>query len=293
MKEIPRFLEEILIENYGEKIKEKIIEGYKKEKKVTLRINTLKTEKEKIIKTLKKEKIKYEEIKWNKDALIIENVKENEIKKLEIYINGEIYLQNLSSMLPPIYLEPKPNENILDMAAAPGGKTTQIAALTKNEAMITACEKNKIRLERLKYNIEKQGARANLMLCDSSQLDNYFSFDKILLDSPCSGSGTKNIFEKNFTKNLIEKSKKMQEKLLEKAVEITKPKGEILYSTCSILKEENEKIIKKILKKGKVEIIKIKEIEEMPLLPVEIEGTISVAPNEIYEGFFLAKLRKI
>lgn len=88
---------------------------------------------------------------------------EKEIKNLPIYEEGKIYLQSLSSMLPPIILEPKEGADILDMAAAPGGKTTQIAALTNNKANITACEKNKIRTERLKYNLEKQGAKAYIM----------------------------------------------------------------------------------------------------------------------------------
>ena len=106
--------------------------------------------------------------------MIIENAREDKLKNLEIYKNGEIYLQSLSSMLPPIILEPKENENILDMAAAPGGKTTQIAAISRNNAMITACEKNKIRLERLKYNIEKQGARVNVIAQDARELQKMY-----------------------------------------------------------------------------------------------------------------------
>ncbi|MCI8397243.1 MAG: RsmB/NOP family class I SAM-dependent RNA methyltransferase [Clostridia bacterium] len=160
-------------------------------------------------------------------------------------------------MLPPIILTPKSDETILDMTAAPGGKTTELSALSNNEAMITACEKNKIRLERLKYNIEKQGARVTVIEQDARKLDEYFSFDKILLDAPCSGSGTENIYEEKFSKELIAKSVKTQEELLKKAVQILKPNGELTYSTCSILKQENEGIINKILKTGKVEIIKI------------------------------------
>ena len=68
-------------------------------------------------------------------------------------------MQSLSSMLPPVILEPLESENILDMTAAPGGKTSQIAAMCNNKGMITACEKNKIRMDRLKYNLEKQGVR--------------------------------------------------------------------------------------------------------------------------------------
>jgi len=292
-KIIPKFFEEKIIENYGENQAKKIIENYKIKRKVSLRINNLKTNIEKIKEKLNYEKIKYKEIKWNKNALIIENETEEKIKKLEIYINGEIYLQSLSSMLPAVLLEPKKDENILDMTAAPGGKTTQMAAISNNQAMITACEKNKIRAERLKYNIEKQGARVNVLVQDARKLDDFFKFDKVLLDSPCSGSGTENIFDKNFTKELIKRSINIQEELLKKAIKITKTNGEIIYSTCSILKEENEKIINKFLEKKQIEIIPIEKIEEIELLQTEIEETICVMPNEFYEGFFVAKMRKL
>ena len=90
-------------------------------------------------------------------------------------------------MLPPIILEPKENIDILDMAAAPGGKTTQIAMITNNNSNITACEMNSIRLEKLKYNVEKQGATSvYIMQTDSRKINDFFKFDSILLDAPCS-----------------------------------------------------------------------------------------------------------
>ena len=297
MKEdIPEFFKDMLIKQYGENLYNKIINGYFIKRPVTLRVNTIKSNINKIKNELELENIKYKQVSWYKDALIIENIRENEIKNLEIYKNGEIYLQSLSSMIPPILLKPISKENILDMASAPGGKTTQMAALSNNEAMITACEKNKIRADRLRYNLEKQGVRrVNIMLQDARKLDDFFSFDKILLDAPCSGSGTYSIKEKTFNKELITRSVKTQEELINKAVKILKKGQEMIYSTCSILEQENENIIKKLLNKGIVEIIPIdkKDLRDIPLLPVSIEGTICVCPSELYEGFFVAKLRKI
>lgn len=291
MKNIPEFLQEKLLKQYGKELTEQIIKGYSQTRPVTLRINTIKSNKIKVIEELTKAHIVFKEVEWYSDALIIENVREEEIKKLEIYENGEIYLQSLSSMLPPIILNPQKNENILDMTAAPGGKTTQIAVLTENEAMITACEKNKIRADRLKYNLEKQGVKcASIMLEDARKLDNFFSFDKILLDAPCSGSGTTNIFETKFTQELIERSAKTQEELLKKAINILKVGQEMVYSTCSILEQENENILKKIL--SKVEIVPIEEISGIPTLPTTIKGTLCVCPSELYEGFFVAKIKK-
>lgn len=297
MEVLPEFLEKMILEQYGQELLEKIKKGYFQDRLTTLRVNTLKTEKEKIKNVFEEKEIKYKEINWYNDALIIENVKEEEIRKLEIYENGEIYLQSLSSMIPPIILNPKPEENILDMASAPGGKTTQMSALSNGKAFITACEKNKIRAERLKYNIEKQGTkRITIMTEDARKLDDFFSFDKILLDAPCSGSGTINIKDEKikniFTDELIKRSTKVQEELLMKAIKLLKPEQEMVYSTCSILKQENEEIVKKVLNKTKSKIVPIPELEGIPTLPVTIEGTMCVMPTELYEGFFVAKIKK-
>ena len=296
---LPEFLLSLLENQYGAEIKENIISGYSSKRAVTLRVNTLKTKPEKIKEELTKNNIKYKEVGWSKEALIITNTIQKEIESLQIYANGEIYLQSLSSMLPAIFLEPKGNLDILDMAAAPGGKTTQMAALTENKSHITACEMNAIRLERLKYNINKQGATCvYAMQKDARNLDDFFSFDKILLDSPCSGSGTLYIKDSNlykvFTPKLIEKSIKSQKALIKKAVNLLKPGGEMVYSTCSILKEENEQIIQTVLNSNIVEIlpISLNENYKLPLLPTKIDGTICVCPTELYEGFYIAKLRK-
>lgn len=297
---VPEFLMKMLEIKYGEELTKNIIEGYKVKRKVTFRVNTLKANSNDVAKILEKSKIEYKKVPFYSDAFIIENVRENEIRNLDIYKNGEIYMQSLSSMLPPIILAPKENMDILDMTAAPGGKTTEIAAIVQNKARITAIEMNKIRAEKLKYNLEKQGASSVYVLeQDARKIDDFFSFDKILLDAPCSGSGIIDVnnpkLEKIFTKELIKKSVKTQIALLNKAINILKKGSNMVYSTCSILEEENEKVIESVLKTGKVEIEKIAfpGIEELPLLPTNINGTLCVMPTEEYEGFFVAKLKKL
>ena len=297
---IPEFLIEMLRKQYGEELSKKIIEGYQEERKVTLRVNTIKTNSSEIEKVLEENNIKYKKISWYSEGYIIENVRENEIKNLDIYKNGEIYLQSLSSMLPPIIFEPKETTDISDMTAAPGGKTTEIATLVGNRARITAIEMNKIRAQKLKYNVEKQGATCvYIMEQDARKLNDFFSFDNVLLDAPCSGSGTINIndtnLEKTFTEQLIKKSKKSQNELLKKSIKVLKKGSKMVYSTCSILQEENENIIENILKENKVEIVDIdfKGIEDLPKLPTRIKGTLCVAPTKEYEGFFVAKLKKL
>lgn len=289
--QIPQFLKGKIEKEYGLEILNKIETGLIEEKPVTLRVNTIKSNAEKVKIELEKNNIEYEIVEWNKLAFIIKNVKEEEIRKLEIYNNGEIYLQSLSSMIPAIIIDPKERENILDMTAAPGGKTSQIAAIANNKVFLTACEKNKIRLDRLQYNMQKQGVKnINIMQEDSRKLSNYFSFDKILLDAPCSGSGTENVFNSNFTEELIKRSCKTQEELLTKALSILKHGGEMVYSTCSILKEENEEILNKVLKKFKAQIVPIQIPKEIPVLPTSIDGVATICPTKLYEGFFVAKI---
>lgn len=274
---IPEFLTEMLEKQYGKEIANQIVKGYQEKRKTTFRVNTLKSTKEEVIGILEENKIQYQNVKWSKEAFVLENVTEQEIKKLAIYKEGKIYLQSLSSMLPPIIMEPQEGTDILDMAAAPGGKTTQIASITRNKANITACEKNKIRSERLQYNLEKQGAKVYVMTQDATRIDDFFSFDQILLDAPCSGSGTiiidrkdKLKQEENITKEHIQKFSNTQIALLRKAINLLKPGKEMVYATCSILASENEENIQKILAEKKVEIVSITSINQKPISQLTI-----------------------
>lgn len=297
-QKIPVFLYEKLLKQYNNELTNEIISGYIK-KKTTIRINSLKTDINSVMQELNNNKITYQTLPWFENALVLDECLEKQLEELKIYKEGYIYLQNLSSMIPPLVLNPQANEIILDMAAAPGSKTTQLATLSNNKALITACEKNKNRAERLKYNIEKQGAKKiNVLVKDSKTLDDYLKFEKILLDAPCSGSGTIDLnnpkLSEIFTEDLIMRSAKTQLALLKKATNLLSSKGEIIYSTCSILKEENEDIINEILKDESIELVSLSEdmFKDIPLLPVSIKGTICIKPTAYYEGFFIAKLKK-
>lgn len=292
------FLFEMLEKQYSNAVAKEIIQGYNCKRFTTFRVNLLKSSVMEIEDVLKLHKIEYGKVAWSKEAFILKKASEKDIRELSIYKEGKIYLQSLSSMLPPVLLEPKRGMDILDMAAAPGGKTTQIASLTNNGVNITACEMNKIRAEKLKYNLEKQGANSYVMVQDARNIDDFFSFDRILLDAPCSGSGTICLQEpksyKNFTEKLIQNSIKTQRELLDKALNILKPGKEMIYSTCSILSCENEEVIEEVLKKKKAQIVPVEfeQMDQLPLLPTKIKGTLCVCPNEFYEGFFIAKIRK-
>lgn len=188
--EVPPLLHERLEAQYGAELAREIEAGYVR-KRTTFRVNPLKGDREAVLREIADAGIAVEPIAWYDDAFLLPDGNEEQLRALTCYDAGAIYLQSLSSMLPALVLAPKAGETVLDMAAAPGGKTTQMAALSGGKALITACEKNAIRADRLQFNLTQQGARAvNIMRQDARLLDSLFKFDKILLDAPCSGSGT-------------------------------------------------------------------------------------------------------
>lgn len=288
------FLKKILSNEYSNNYVYNILDGYNANRKTTIRVNTLISTFEEVIQFLDKNNISYSAVSDIQNAIIIND--SYDVTKTKLYENGAIYLQSLSSMLPPLILNPKEDAHILDMCAAPGSKTTQLAALTNNKACITACEFDKIRAERLKYNLNKLGtSRVTVLVKDSRNLDEFFRFDTIMLDAPCSGSGTVLLNEESkqvFNQKVIDKCQKRQISLLKKGLSMLNKNGVLVYSTCSILKEENEQVLKACLNNN-FELLPIdKEKYNLPYLP-SLENTITIAPTELYEGFFVAKIKRI
>ena len=296
---LPELLDKLLKEQYGPARTEEIKAGMACRRPVTLRINPLRASREDALEQLRQAGAALREVPWYADALVVENLREDELQALPIYEAGGIYLQNLSAMLPPLLMQPRPGETILDMAAAPGGKTTQIAALTGNQALITACEKNGVRAQRLQFNLQRQGAtRVHVMQEDARRLDDLFSFDRILLDAPCSGSGTVLLAEgepqRRMTPDWLKKTVDTQRALLQKALRLLKPGHEMVYATCSILRMENEDVVRRALSRGEAELLPVASAlaEQLPQLPTTLPGALCVCPDEVHEGFFVARLRK-
>ena len=300
---LPEFLEPLLAQQYSETDIEHILEGYRAQRNVTLRANTLSSSKDEVASELDGAGIAWSGVDWYVDAFVVENARERQIWDLPIYEEGKVYLQSLSSMLPPIVLEAHANEDVLDMCAAPGGKTSQIAALTGNRAHLTACEMRAPRADKLEHNLAKLGARnVVVMRTDARRMDEFFRFDRILVDAPCSGSGTLKLDNPNglarFTPKLIEKSKKSQRALLSKALTLMKPGSTLVYSTCSILEEENESIVRdclsKVRRQGTFELkpLTFAGIETIPMLPSTLDEALTVCPTELYEGFFVVRIER-
>ena len=285
--ELPESLSVRLKHTYGDFFP--LIErGFRAERPVTLRVNTCKTTAEAVRQELAVHGIRTVSAEWYEEALIADGVREQALEETPLYARGEIYLQSLSSMLPPILLRPQPGENILDRTAAPGGKTTELYALSGGKALITACERDHIRCERLKFNLERQGAtRVNVLKQDALSLDDALKFDKILLDAPCTGTGTVSMAKGiRFSEDYLARCMRLQAKLFDKALKLLKKGGVLLYSTCSVLNEENGQIIARAQRTG-AEMIPVDLPAEIPRLPSP-EGTACICPDALYEGFFLS-----
>lgn len=286
---IPEELKNRLEASYGALFSD-ILKGFGAKRAVTLRANTLKTSAERVAAVLSENGVAFERPAWYPEAFVLPSAAEEDVRRLPLYADGEIYLQSLSSMLPPLVLAPQAGENVLDMTAAPGGKTTELLALSGGKALITACERNDVRFERMQFNLARQGAaRVNAVRTDALDLSDFLRFDKILLDAPCTGTGTIAEGERvRFSSDYLAKCVKMQKKLIAKAVKLLKKGGTLVYSTCSLLKEENEAVLDEGVRLG-AKLLPVDLPADIPRLPSR-EGTVTVLPTNDYEGFFVAKL---
>lgn len=300
-KRLPKEFVENLYEMFTPITIDNILKGMLDKRYLTLRVNTIKYNAQDLMKYFKENNIKFERVNWYSDAFIIKNFDEKDIQKLDIYKNGYIYLQSLSSMIPPIVLNPKSGERVLDLTAAPGSKTTQMSAMMQNNGYILANELDKIRCERLKYNIDIQGATIVDVVNERGEkiFEKYNEFfDKVLLDAPCSGEGrflTK--FPgtyRDWSYKRVNQLAKMQKKLFESAYNSLKAGGEMVYSTCTLNMEENENILNWAINNFNIKLIKtnIEIRDTLPNLDNKLSYAIKVLPTKTMEGFFIAKLVK-
>ena len=304
-RKLPKDFVDELYEQYTPITVDKILTGMLGERNTSLRVNTIKYNIQELMKYLREKNIKFERVSWYNDALIIKNANEKEIQKLDIYEKGYIYLQSLSSMIPPLVLNPKPGEKVLDLTAAPGSKTTQMAAMMKNDGYILANELDKIRCDRLIYNVEKQGANIVEVINNRGEKvgeEYQEQFDKVLLDAPCSGEGRflgNNVGTyRNWSKRTVRELAKLQKKLFKSAYTALKPNGMMVYSTCTLNKDENENVLQWAIENFNVKLLDINiDFKEKMQgfndgLDDSINKAIRILPSKNMEGFFVAKFRK-
>lgn len=265
--------------------------------KVSIRINTLKTNKEELKHILENENIKATD-GILKDFLVLDKAKN--IEKLESFKNGLFTVQDEAAGLTSLILDPKKGESILDACSSPGGKTTYIAQLVENEGQIIAFDIHEHRTRLVEQNAKRLGVNIiETKVQDASKFEEKYvnKFDKILLDVPCLGIGVlkrKPDIKWQKKKEDVKEISEIQYKILENCTKYLKPKGELVYSTCSILKEENENLIKRFLQKNKeFKLEKIENIEEEFFKKyLKNEQFLQVYQNKKTDGFFICKLFK-
>ena len=293
----PKWIIEELLKEKAIQDVEEICKNSNQKPSLSIRVNTLKTTKENLIKELKKLQI---EIKQGilEDFLIVEKVKQ--IENLEIFKQGWCTIQDESAGLAALVLKPREGERILDACSAPGGKTSYLAQLMKNKGMIEAWDIHPHRTKLVGETAKRLGIQIIQTKVKDATLkeNNIEKFDKILLDVPCLGTGVirkKPDIKWKHDKTEIEEITKIQKTILQNCSEYLKEGGELVYSTCSILQEENENIISDFLKKNKnfkITPIPINE-KNMFYQYRENAGYLKVYPNKEIDGFFICKIKKM
>ena len=293
-------------ENFGEDFLSRYREYYNSEYNPYLRTSAF-TDKPVLIEQLKKYGIELLEISGVPNAYRILSGADVAGKTLE-FILGKYYIQSLSSMIPALVLNPNETDTVLDLCAAPGSKTTQLAEMMNNKGTLIANELSMDRLKSLVFNIDKMNlVNVGVLHGKGELLSKQFEnrFDKILVDAPCSALGI--VQKKGEVSNWwdlrkAESISDLQLRLLIAAIKMCKVDGEIVYSTCTLTLEENERVLNTVLKKYPVELEKIKlpvkshggftKIEDEELNPL-LNRAQRIYPWEVEsEGFFVSKLRK-
>ena len=275
-------IEELMKNNTIEEVEE-ICKNLNLRPEIIIRINKLKTTKEEIMRKLEDANIEYREIPDMEDFLVLNKIKN--IENLSLFKEGLFTVQDASAGLTAIVLNPQEDEKVLDACSAPGGKTTYIAELMHNKGKIEAWDIHEHRTKLVEKNAERLGIKIiNTDVKNSAEYEEKYKekFDRILLDVPCMGIGVikrKPDIKWQRKKEDIEEISQLQSKILETCSKYLKRGGYLVYSTCSILKGENEDIVNDFIKNNSdFEIVK--------------SGLFNIKPDKEKDGFFICKLHK-
>lgn len=278
----------------------------------SFRINTLKAKRADVLNQLHSEGLDIHALPWYRDGFWVTPESRQALLDSAAYRQQAIYVQNQASMIPPLVLDPQPGERLLDLAAAPGSKTLQMACLMAQEGEIAAVDSVKSRFFRLRENLRSQGAtEVRTFMKDGRGVWKHRPeyFDRVLLDAPCSSEGRFHIDDPNsyayWSLRKIKEMVKKQRRLLISAVHALRPGGILVYSTCSMAPEENEGVLTHVLKKygSALEVMPVKlEVDEMIAPTMSWQGKTfdeatqqarRILPSRLMEGFFVCKIRKV
>lgn len=289
-----------------------VLTSFETKKEVSFFVNSLTANPQETITEISSLGLLPKPIFFEENAFSISHNDKEKLTTSEAFNQGRIYLCTPSSLLPPRILAPKQGEVVLDLAAAPGGKTIRIAQLMANQGNISAVEPIRDRFFRLNANLKRYGVKiVKTYLKDGRAVGKLCPcrFDKVLLDAPCSSEARfKTLDPKSWQHWSARKVKEMARKqvgLLRSAVESTKTGGEILYCTCSFSPEENELIIDKTLKAfhDKIDIMPIilpKNLQNHQQGIIKWDGkeldsrlchSVRILPDNLMDGLFMCKLK--
>jgi 16S rRNA (cytosine1407-C5)-methyltransferase len=299
-RKLPAEFVEALAGLFPQAAAERTLKGMGEARSTTFRANTLKTDGAEVVRYLHDRHIKYRRPPWSAEAFALAELDERDVQRWDLYAEGRIYVQGFSSMVPVLALAPRPGDRVLDLAAAPGSKTTQMAALMGNQGAILAIEPDAVRLERLAYNVRLQGCtivelRRGWGEKIGAELPE--TFDRVLLDAPCSGEGRFTASQpatwRSWSRKTVTECIRLQRRLMASAVKALKPGGLLVYSTCTINTDENETIVEGALAAGGI------SVEPIPVrMPGALHGlrgvtdALRILPDRDNEGFFVCRLRK-
>jgi tRNA (cytosine49-C5)-methyltransferase len=293
---------------------EAILKTFDAPKQVTFRYNPLKTTVSDLETELRGEGIAYESIEWNHMEGVYRISPEDKLRltQTKAFYEGRLYIQNLSSMIAPVLLDPKPEETVLDLAAAPGGKTLILAGLMQNTGWLSAVELQRERFFRLCDNLKSQGVtNAHTYMTDGRSVGKKCPqmFDRILLDAPCSSEARFKTHEPKsmsyWSVHKVKETSKLQRRLLLSAFDALKPGGKLLYSTCSFSPEENESPLQHLLERHGAHLKTIPlslpfDNIQKPLVSwgkevydERIQNAVRILPTDTIDGFFICLLEKI
>lgn len=289
-----------------------VMEGLTNERVTTARVNTLAATMDQLKAEFSAHGISIEQAPGFPLACII-HAPLRTVTELPFYTSGKMYVQSLSSMVPPVVLAPVAGERVLDLAAAPGSKTTQLAAIMENGGEIIANDTSPTRSYRLAANCQMQHVtNVKTIRMDGRQVWTKYPehFDRVLVDVPCSMEGRFLTSDpdtyRDWSLKKVRDLSLLQRWLLRSAISATKPGGIIVYSTCTLSPEENEQVIDWVLSKDKG-VVSVEPIELDPAIPIvhgltsfgdkhyhqSLSQSIRIYPSRTMEGFFVAKLKKL
>jgi 16S rRNA (cytosine967-C5)-methyltransferase len=293
----PEWIVEMFISKYGIEKAEKIIKAGNKRAKVVYRHNSLKMSKEQFLKSMDNEDISYESTFLDGFYKLL-NI--NNPAETEVFKKGGAYIQGTSAGLASLLLDLKKEMDVLDLAAAPGGKTTHMAELMGNTGIIKALDINQSRLNLIKENADRLGV-SNIVLknADAADYEDNIKYDRILADLPCSGLGLISAkpeikWEKN--QDVVDAMAELQYKILSKNIDKLKAGGKMLYSTCTLSSKENQQVVEKLIAENTNIILEDLNKKFKKITGLELDNNekcLEILPGFIdSEGFFYALLKK-